>query len=409
MKRKWFSLFLILASLTMASCKSSSNNVEPSHQDETTQPEDEEKEPFIPIDNGGGEEPGEEVTPSTPDDGGEVTPPEEDPQEEVVPYVTGISITTPNKTTYETGDELDLTGLVVTATYSDGHTETVDLNQITLSNYDMNVEGSQTITVTYGEFHDSFKILINRKYAEPVDSGDAIDLTDLSALYNAFNSPVNNYTSSTESFFNYVGAYDYYRHYQKNCIQEKVNYYTETSQYSYPVRDEYLEILNKGYYNQNNNYYSYALEGDTVEQRLASSVSQNDLTLVKSDASYQDDMFTLGDLNQTYFENKEFTRVSEKKYQSINKNAFPDFISLCAPGLINDGYYMTFSKVTIELDSVENVKFRVRLYASKTQTGKLIETHLDEENRPNWYLLFAEALVYDVNSTTFAPTSALGD
>ena len=35
--------------------------------------------------------------------------------------------------------------------------------------------------------------------------------------------------------------------------------------------------------------------------------------------------------------------------------------------------------------------YRIRIYASKTQSGKLIEDSLDEINKPNWYLLFLEA------------------
>lgn len=392
MKRKWFSLFLLLSVLTISSCKQTPK------EEESPQPSGDEVEPYIPIDDNPKED-----TPSEPDDGEEEIPPVEPPVD-YSPYITGISITNPDKLVYETGDELDLTGLVVTAHLSNDTDVNVDLNQITLSSYDMNQEGYQTITVNYLEFHASFQILINRKYDEPVDSDVTSDLTD---LYNAFQTPVNNYTSSTESFFNSVGAYDYYRHYQKNCIQQKVNYYTNLTQYSYPVRDEYLEILNKGYYNQNGNYYSYSLKGNTVSERLASSLSQEDLSLVKSDTSYQDDMFTLGDLNQTYFDNNEFVKVGDNKYQTTKKESFPDFIDICSPELINDGYYMTFSKVTIELDPKDNVKYRIRLYASKTQSGKLIDTHLDETNRPNWYLLFAEALIYDVNTTSFAPIGGL--
>jgi hypothetical protein len=62
--------------------------------------------------------------------------------------VTGIAITTqPAKTTYNVNEELDTSGMVVTATYSDNSTEAV--TDYTVSGYDKLKTGSQTITVTY--------------------------------------------------------------------------------------------------------------------------------------------------------------------------------------------------------------------------------------------------------------------
>ena len=68
---------------------------------------------------------------------------------------------------------------------------------------------------------------------------------------------------------------------------------------------------------------------------------------------------------------------------------------------------MTFSKVTVELNVSEEIKFRIRLYTSPSQIGKLIQDSLDQTNKPNWYLLFSEALISDVGTTTFAPASSL--
>lgn len=65
---------------------------------------------------------------------------------------------------------------------------------------------------------------------------------------------------------------------------------------------------------------------------------------------------------------------------------------------------MTFSKVTIELNSDS---LRIRLYASTTQSGKLLNIYKDLENRPNWYMLFSEAVIFNINQTTFHPTEGL--
>ena len=73
--------------------------------------------------------------------------------------LTGISVTTPpTKVQYNLNEELDLTGMVVTATYDDGSTEAV--TGYTLSGYDKTAAGHQTITVTYKEKTDSFLVLV---------------------------------------------------------------------------------------------------------------------------------------------------------------------------------------------------------------------------------------------------------
>jgi len=62
--------------------------------------------------------------------------------------VTGITITTPPaKTQYNLGEELNTTGMVVTATYSNG--STVAVMGYTTSGYTKTVLGNQTVTVTY--------------------------------------------------------------------------------------------------------------------------------------------------------------------------------------------------------------------------------------------------------------------
>jgi len=71
--------------------------------------------------------------------------------------LTGIAITTPPaKTTYNINEELDTTGMVVTATYNDGTTETV--TGYTISGYDKTRTGNQTITVTYSGKTDTFTV-----------------------------------------------------------------------------------------------------------------------------------------------------------------------------------------------------------------------------------------------------------
>ena len=82
---------------------------------------------------------------------------------EPAPIVTleSIAITTkPNKLTYKMGEDLDLTGMVVTATYSDK--TTAPITDYTVSGYDKYKADTQTITVTYQELTATFTVTVNK-------------------------------------------------------------------------------------------------------------------------------------------------------------------------------------------------------------------------------------------------------
>lgn len=69
------------------------------------------------------------------------------------PVLESISVTTPpTKTEYMAGEKLDLGGIVVTASYSDGDTaEVTNYTTEPPAGSDLTAEGSQTITVSYTE------------------------------------------------------------------------------------------------------------------------------------------------------------------------------------------------------------------------------------------------------------------
>ncbi len=229
-------------------------------------------------------------------------------------------------------------------------------------------------------------------YDEEKDSLDGVDPNDLSGLYNAFND-ITSYQANIKSYFNNMALYDYYRHYHSNYVQESISLYDQEKMYSYSLLPEHFDSINKGYINKNNNYYSYSKRGNSIEERLANNILDEDLVLVKNNASYQDDILTLFRLKSIYLESLPFTRISKNKYMLIDKEYLFDFVDICAPNLINEGLYMTFSKVTIEINPSNGVHYRIRLYASPTQLGKMIDSHKDEINKPNWYLLFSEAVI----------------
>ncbi len=67
-----------------------------------------------------------------------------------VPELSSITVTAPTKTTYNIGEELDTTGMVVTANYSDYSTKEVT-SDVNLSGFDSSTAGEVTVTVSYTE------------------------------------------------------------------------------------------------------------------------------------------------------------------------------------------------------------------------------------------------------------------
>jgi len=78
------------------------------------------------------------------------------------PTLVSIAVTTPpTKTTYNIGDELDTTGMVVTATYDDGSTAVITSYT---TDFDSTTAGTKTVTVTYGGFTATFTVTIFSPY-----------------------------------------------------------------------------------------------------------------------------------------------------------------------------------------------------------------------------------------------------
>ena len=73
--------------------------------------------------------------------------------------ITGITVTTlPSKTTYYKNEPFDSTGMIVTASYSDGTSK--ELTNYTLSGFDSGNAGTKTITVTVGTVTTTFDITV---------------------------------------------------------------------------------------------------------------------------------------------------------------------------------------------------------------------------------------------------------
>ena len=79
-----------------------------------------------------------------------------------------ITVKVPEKIEYKQGENLDLTGMEVTAHYSDGKEEVLPEGSYTVSGYDANKVGKQTITVTYKDQTATFDITV-KEDSKPVD------------------------------------------------------------------------------------------------------------------------------------------------------------------------------------------------------------------------------------------------
>lgn len=92
--------------------------------------------------------------------------------------IVGIGITAmPTKTVYEYGDQLDTAGMTVTATYADGGTATIPVDDLTLSPTTLTQLGDQTITISYAGHNASLGVTVNRKCITP--QAELIDTDNL--------------------------------------------------------------------------------------------------------------------------------------------------------------------------------------------------------------------------------------
>ena len=91
---------------------------------------------------------------------------EGDFEEEAV--ITGIEVTTLPKTSYTVGDALDLTGGIVTVTYSNDTTEEIALADTEVTGFDGAVAGTQTLTVAYEGFTATYDVVVKEKIVATV-------------------------------------------------------------------------------------------------------------------------------------------------------------------------------------------------------------------------------------------------
>lgn len=222
----------------------------------------------------------------------------------------------------------------------------------------------------------------------------------LAPLKEAVDKIGSNYKSETTVYFNELAL-------ERIKVIYGIDYQTNQTTYfneNYIYRYSNNFIVNEAYYKLGGNLHKTTLVGETLENKLNSNVNHEESTL--SDYKY----FSLEALNSSYINNygattikynssysKEFLgwfMMGENLYYCDRTEVIEDFLDICAPGFSNEGTYMTFRYVTITINT--DGSLTLRLYASPTQIGKVIQTHKDIKNFCD-YLLFAEAHITDVD------------
>lgn len=100
-----------------------------------------------------------------------------DPEKTLV----SISLSGTQQTEFTVGDSFSAEGLVVTAHYSDDSSESIALNNVEISGYNMNQEGKQTITVSYQGKTATYEITVKAKDT-PVTPDDPVTPNKSSGL-----------------------------------------------------------------------------------------------------------------------------------------------------------------------------------------------------------------------------------
>ena len=119
-----------------------------------------------------------------------------------------LSITSPNKTTYTVGDNVDLTGLKVIANYTKNRKE-LSNNEYTITNFNTNKVGSYSATITYEGISNTFNYeVIEKVILNPLKSINLNKTSDtkyigetenLTVIYNPSNTTDNKNVTWTSS------------------------------------------------------------------------------------------------------------------------------------------------------------------------------------------------------------------
>ena len=123
--------------------------------------------------------------------------------------ITGISIkTNPSKTSYIKGENLELTGGIITTTYEDGTTSNVNMtaSNVGVSGYNANQTGKQTITISYSNHTATFEVNVfdyitsikvtNKPNKTEYIQNESLDLTGMTIIATYLSGDIKDVTNS---------------------------------------------------------------------------------------------------------------------------------------------------------------------------------------------------------------------
>ena len=163
--------------------------------------------------------------------------------------ITGIEIKNkPTKITYKKGEDIDLTGGMITVIYENGDTQELDMksSDISVTGYDANKLGEQTITVTYEGKTTTFKVTVkndvtgivikNKPTKTSYVKGEEIDLTGgmITVTYQ------DTTTADIPIAENMITGYD------KNTLGEQVitvTYEGKTTTFKVTVKNDVIDVV----------------------------------------------------------------------------------------------------------------------------------------------------------------------
>ncbi|MBR1744029.1 MAG: leucine-rich repeat protein [Lachnospiraceae bacterium] len=90
-----------------------------------------------------------------------------------------FSVNKPTKTTYVFGEEISLSGMEVTISFSDGTKAVTGISDTAASGYSARQPGVQTVTVNYGDISTSFSVTVSPEAADASSDGEtAVSIPD---------------------------------------------------------------------------------------------------------------------------------------------------------------------------------------------------------------------------------------
>lgn len=247
-------------------------------------------------------------------------------------------------------------------------------------------------------------------YNEDKDNTQGVDSQDLSGLIDYFdNLACSSYVVDSKNYLSSQAINKYNQIYEREYTSNIRSIVSNS--YRYYFNQE--ETINDAYIDYQNSIIKTTLIGNNLSERLNGSVDSSKISIYENNNRCNNYFFGLEDFTPSYINSygpyqeeinssltidyKGWTKVTENKYRCDRKEVIENLLSLISYNYQNDGLFLTYDYLTVEINVSEEIDLRIRVYVSSTQSGKLIASHTNEEFA-NWYLLAHEGIIYNVDN-----------